>query len=99
MKNKAVLTLVAALVLGAGVAQAEDYLSPRARENRTRIVPATSNDVRQAFEFRGGKAAYAGHSVVSGGRAERDLVREQRGVLYTGKNAGQQRTFEIAPVK
>jgi hypothetical protein len=102
MKNTLVLTLAAAWVFAVGVAHADDsLLSPRARENRTRVVSSGGNDVRQRFEYRGGKSVYAGHSTVTNKASERDLVREQRNVVYTGKNPlrDQQRTFEIAPVK
>ena len=99
MKTIKIIALLAALGLVATQAKAaiEDG-SPKGREMRARVVAGT--DVRQKFEYRSGKAAYAANTVTSG-KEDRNLVREQRDLVYTGKNPlrDSQKQFEIAPVK
>ena len=96
----ALLTLAIAAGTFAISANAEEYLSPKAREARASLAVRKGTEVRQSFEFARGKASGASNSVVAGRAVDRDLVKEERAVVYTGKNPLRDtRTFEIAPVK
>lgn len=95
------LTLTAMVMASTAVA-ADAVLSPRAREARSTsktIIGIT--DGKAPLGYRGGKAAYAGASKVETGvkPEDRDLVRESRAQVYTGKGVTTRRTFEIAPAK
>lgn len=98
---KSIYTLAVIAALGLVSARADDVIgSPKYQEaNRRPLTGGT--EVAQKFEHRGGKAAYTSHSVVTNGMKDRDLVREQRNIAYTGKNPlrDSQKQFEIAPVK
>ena len=101
MKNIQLIAVVAALGFVSVAAPAHDEaLSPKAAEQRARGLTG-GTEVTQKFEFvRGNKNAL---NRVEGmaSKDDRDLVREQRSVVYTGKGApsGAQRQIEIAPVK
>jgi hypothetical protein len=99
---KSIYTLAIVAALGLVSTRAEGIVgSPKYQEMNRRPLTSTGSDVRQTFEYRGGKSVYASHSVVTNGMKERDLVREQRDVVYTGKNPLRdlQKQFEVAPVK
>ena len=95
------ITLAMALATFATTAVAADpVLSPKARELRGNAPLRGGTEVRLALDFARGKAANAPNVVVAGAAKDRDLVREERAVVYTGKNALRDtRGFEIAPVK
>ena len=99
---KSIYTLAVIAALSIVSARAGDVIgSPKYQEANRRAVASQGTDNRQTFEYRGGKSAYASYSAVTNGTKDRDLVREQRDVVYTGKNPlrDSQRTIEIAPVK
>ena len=95
------ITLAMALATFATTALAgEPALSPKARELRGNVPLRAGNEVSLAFDFARGKAANAPNAVLCGTAKDRDLVREQRAIVYTGKNPLRDtRGFEIAPVK
>ena len=96
----ALVTLAIAAGMFAVSASAEEYLSPKAREARASLAVRSGTEVRQSFEFARGKAAAASNSIVAGRPTDRNLVKEDRAIVYTGKNPLRDtRTFEIAPVK
>lgn len=92
------LVLIAATF--ATTAFADDVLSPKARELRGTAIARSGNDVRLPFEFARGKAPVAANTTVKSAGADRNLVTEERAIVYTGKNPFRNtRSFEIAPVK
>jgi hypothetical protein len=95
MKSLYTLAIVAALSLVS--AHAGVIGSPKALEAAPRHA-AGGPGARQSFEYRGGKGEFAKNAAVKGAAKDRDLVNEQRSVVYTGKNV-RQNQFEIAPVK
>ena len=98
----AIVTLAIAAGMFAITASANDeVLSPKARELRGKVSVRSGTEVRQTFDFARGKAATAPNVVVANGTKDRNLVAEERAIVYTGKNPlrDAQRSFEIAPVK
>jgi hypothetical protein len=95
MKSFYAFVIVAAVSLVA--VRADVIGSPKALE-AARRAPVAGNDVRQSFVF-AGKGANIANRAVTNGTKDRDLVREQRRVVYTGKNPIAPRQIEIAPVK
>ncbi len=101
MKNIQIIAVVAALGFVAMAAQAHDEaLPPKAAEMRARGLTG-GTEVTQKFEFARGNKHALNRVEGMASKDDRDLVREQRSVVYTGKNApsGSQRQIEIAPVK
>ena len=101
MKNIQLIAVVAALGFMAVAAQAHDVaLSPKAAEMRSRGLTG-GTEVRQTFEFVRGNKNASPRIEGMASKDDRNLVREQRGVVYTGKGApgGAPRQFEVAPVK
>ena len=99
MKSIYTLAMIAALSIVS--ARADDVIgSPKYQEQNRRPLTGGA-EATQKFEYQGGKALYARHSAVTNGMTDRNLVREQRDVVYTGKNPlrDQQKQFEIAPMK
>lgn len=80
-------------------ASADEVLSPKARELRGNALRG-GTEVRQTMTFARGKAASAPNVVLTNGSTDRNLVAEQRAIIYTGKNPLRNtQSFEIAPVK
>ncbi len=99
-KMKSIYTLAIIAALSLVSARADVLGSPKAQEAKRPALTSAGTSVRQSFEYRGGKGAYAGNRAVTNGANDPNLVSEQRSLVYTGKNAprGSQQ-FEIAPVK
>ena len=100
MKSIYTLAVIAALGLVSARADHDTIGSPKFQEmNRHALTGGT--EVTQKFEFvRGNKNALE-RVVGMASKDERNLVREQREVVYTGKNPlrDAQKQFEIAPVR
>lgn len=101
MKTMQLIAIAASLGFVAMAAQAHDEaLSPKAREQRAQGLRG-GTEVKQSFEFvRGNKIALERNSGMAS-KDDRDLVREQRGIVYAGKNPLRdlQPQFEVAPVR
>jgi len=95
-----IVTLAIAAAAFAITASADEALSPKARELRGNALRG-GTEVRQTIEFARGKAASAPNVVVANSAKDRNLVAEERAVVYTGKNPlrDTRPSFEIAPVK
>jgi len=102
MKSIYTLAVIAALGLVSARAEDQPIGSPKYQEQHQRPLTG-GKEVAQKFEFSRGKAASAPNTVVTtpAWASKRDLVREQRNIVYTGKNPlrDQQKQFEIAPAK
>ena len=101
MKNIQLIAVVAALGFVAVAAQAHDEaLSPKAADMRARGLTG-GTEVTQKFEFARGNKIAVNRVEGMASKDDRDLVREQRSVVYTGKGStgGAPRQFEVAPVK
>lgn len=85
------------MVAGAALA-AEPVHSPRGAEVAAASRTACGLAERQALTFSSGKASEVITRKASSG-TDRNLVQEQRAQVYTGKNAPERRSFEIAPAK
>lgn len=100
MKTIQFIAIAASLGFTAMAAQAHDEaLSPKAREQRAEPLRG-GTEVKQTFEFvRGNKIAV--ERIAGANKDERNLIREERHIVYTGKNPlrDAQKQFEIAPVK
>jgi hypothetical protein len=97
---KSIYTLAIIAALGLVSARADEALSPKAREQRAQSFKG-GTEVTQTFEFTRGNKIAVNRSTGMCCKDERNLVREQRDVVYTGKNPlrDSQRIIEIAPVK
>ena len=101
MKRIQFIAIAASLGFVAMAAQAHDeVLSPKAREMRSAPLKG-GTEVAQTFEFTRGNKIASTRSVGMASKDDRNLVREQRGIVYTGKNPLRelQPQFEVAPVK
>ena len=97
---KSICTLAVIAALGLVSARADEALSPKAREQRAQSLRG-GTEVTQTFEFVRGNKIAVNRATGMGSKDDRNLVREQRDVVYTGKNPlrDSQKTIEIAPVK
>ncbi len=97
---KSIYTLAVIAALGLVSARADEALSPKAREQRAESLRG-GTEVKQTFEFTRGNKIAVNRAVGMSSKDDRNLVREQRDVVYTGKNPlrDSQRQIEIAPVK
>jgi len=97
---KSIYTLAVIAALGLVSARADEALSPKAREQRAASLKG-GTEVTQTFEFTRGNKIAVNRVAGMGSKDDRNLVREQRDVGYTGKNPlrDSQRQIEIAPVK
>jgi hypothetical protein len=101
MKTIQLIAIAASLGLVATAAQAHDEaLSPKAREQRAEPLRG-GTEVTQSFEFTRGNKIASTRATGMASKGDRDLVREQRNIVYTGKNPlrDSQPQFEVAPVK
>jgi hypothetical protein len=98
MKLTLILAVATTMVAGAALA-AEPVHSPRGAEVAAASRTACGLAERQALTFSSGKASEVITRKPSKGATERNLVQEQRAQVYTGKNAPERRSFEIAPAK
>lgn len=99
MKMTKTLSLAVAMTMLAGAALAADPVhSPRGAQSAASTRTAPGMAERQALTFSRGKAAQL-NSRKASGTTDRDLVREARSQVYTGKNAPQRPVFEVAPAK
>ena len=97
---KSIYTLAVIAALGLVSARADEALSPKAREQRAQTLRG-GTETTQTFEYVRGNKIAANRATGMCCKDERNLVREQRDVVYTGKNPlrDSQRQIEIAPVK
>ena len=97
---KSIYTLAVIAALGLVSARADEALSPKLREQRAESLRG-GTEVTQKFEFVRGDKIRVERIAGMCCKEERNLVREQRDVVYTGKNPfrDSQRQIEIAPVK
>jgi hypothetical protein len=101
MKTIHIIAIVAAVGFVTSMAQAHDEaLSPKAKEMRSEGLRG-GTDVTQTFEFTRGNKAGVNRVAGMASKNERDLIREQRNIVYTGKTPlrDSQKQFEVAPVK
>ena len=98
-KMKSIYTLAIIAAVSLVSARADVTLSPRAHEASSHPLTAKGSEVRQSFAYVGGKAAYAKSAAATNGAKDRNLVSEQRSVIYTGKTPFAPRQIEIAPVR
>jgi hypothetical protein len=95
MKSLYTVAILATLTIVS--ARADVVGSPKALEAARRPVVA-GKEVARPFEF-AGKGANIANRTVTNHAKDRNLVREQRGVVYTGKSPLAPRPIEIAPAK
>lgn len=97
---KSIYTLAVIAALGLVSARADEALSPKAREQRAESLRG-GTEVKQTFEFVRGDKIRAERIAGMSGKEDRNLVREQREIVYTGKNPMRdlQPRIEVAPVK
>jgi len=99
--KRTLITLSMAIATFTSTALAADgAMSPKLRELRGNPPVRGGTEARLAFDFARGKAAAAPNTVVARTGSDRNLVREERAIVYTGKNPLRDtRSFAIAPVK
>jgi hypothetical protein len=97
---KLICIIIAAGAIAGSASAADPVLSPRAAEYRETFTVTPGFVERKGFYHPGGKGALAPARKVTGKTEERDLVREARRQVYTGKTAGHPRVpqMELAPV-
>ena len=95
---KSIYTLAVIAALGLVSARADEALSPKLREQRAESLRG-GTEVTQKFEFVRGDKIRVERIAGMSSKEDRNLVREQRAVVYTGKNAPMQPQVEIAPAK
>jgi len=96
---KSIYTWAVIAALGLVSARADEALSPKLKEQRAEPLRG-GTEVKQTLEFvRGDKIRV--ERIAGTEKQERNLVREQRDVVYTGKNPlrDSQPRYEVAPAK